>query len=113
MRERGGLLLCRSSTSAHRRDAFEDEEIDAERRPDNGQFLGSILAFGLQSQRVLSIHGADRIPIEADMGCGGMRIAPNLLQLLFEKDSVTAGRNEQGIDRLDEKPGAEAVVEPV
>ena len=43
------------------------------------------------------------------MGSGGVRIAPPLLQRLFEKDPLSAGREEQRIDRLYKQARAEGV----
>src|SRR5262245_32432094 len=76
-------------------------------------FGRSILAFWLQSQRELAVHGTDSVPIEADVGSGGVRIAPRLLQRLFEKDSLSAGGDEQRVDRLYQQARAEGVTEPV
>jgi len=52
--------------------------------------VGSILSLWLQSQHVLAIHSAHCVPIETDVGGGGVGIAPHPLQRFFEKDSLSA-----------------------
>ena len=56
---------------------------------------------------------AHNVPIEADVGSGGVRITPRLLQRLFENDSLPAGGHEQRIDCLHQQSRAERVTESV
>jgi len=58
------------------------------------KFDRSILPFWLQPQRVLTVHGGHRVPVEADMSGGGMGVAPHPLKRLFEEDSLAAGGEE-------------------
>src|SRR6266496_4456175 len=67
----------------------------------------SILPLRLQAEQVLTVHAAGRIPVEADVRCGGVSVAPEALQRLVEVQAVAAGREEEGVDRLDQELHAE------
>src|SRR5258708_16329761 len=73
----------------------------------------SILSFRLEPEHELAVHAAGRIPVEADVGGGGVRVAPAALQGMVEEQSLPAGRQEQYIDRPDQEPHPERQVAPV
>src|SRR5262249_13696832 len=73
----------------------------------------SILPLGLEAEQVLPEHAAGRIPIETDVRGGGVRVAPEALQRMVEKEPLPARREEKRIDRLNQQPHAECLVPPV
>ena len=103
-----GLASGRRLTSRSKR--------TAERRPAAAMvYLGvsSILPFGLEAEHVLPEHAAGGIPIEADVGGGGVRVAPAPLQRMVQEQALAAGGQEQRIDGLHEEPHAKRLVAAV
>src|SRR5579862_4173019 len=75
--------------------------------------IASILTLGLQSEQVLSEHAAGRIPVEADMGAGGVAVAPEALQRVVEEKPLAAGSEKQRVDGLQRQPHAKRLITAV
>src|SRR5580704_8525237 len=73
----------------------------------------SVLPLRLEPEQVLAEHAAGRIPIQADMGAGGMGVAPETLQRMIEKQALAASGEKQEIDRLRQQLHAERLVAAV
>ncbi len=50
------------------------------------------------------------IPVQADVGGGGVRVAPDPLQRTREEQSLSAGGEEKRVDRLHQEPHAKRLV---
>src|SRR5215467_2014113 len=70
----------------------------------------SILPLRLQPEEVLPEHAAGRVPVEADVRGGRVRVAPEALQRMIDKEPLPARREKQRVDRLDRQPYAERLV---
>src|SRR5215831_3004599 len=70
----------------------------------------SILSLGFQAEHELPIHASGRIPIEADVRGGRVRVAPGALQRLLQKQALPARCEEEGIDGADQETDAKRLV---
>src|SRR6202045_3121459 len=70
----------------------------------------SILTARLEAEGVLTVHGPDRVPVEADMPGYGVGIAPGPLHRVAEMQAIAAGRSVERLDRLDGELGHPGLV---
>ena len=73
----------------------------------------SILPLRLEAEQILAVHAPGRIPVEADVRGGGVRVAPEALQRVLEVEPLPARGEKQRIDRLDRESRAERLVAAV
>src|SRR5262245_45551048 len=75
--------------------------------------LCSVLPPRLEPEHRLSEHAAGGVPVQADVGGGGVGVAPGALQRVVQVQPLSAGGEEQRVDCLYEQPHAERLVAPV
>src|ERR1700733_11452487 len=68
-------------------------------------FLSLVLPARLEAEGVLTVHRADRVPIEADVPRHGVGVAPGALHRVRQQEPVAAGRRVERFDRLHREPG--------
>src|SRR5262245_18704776 len=76
----------------------------------SGKGAASILALRLEAEHRLAVHAAGGIPVEADVGGGGVRVAPDALHRLVQEQALAARGQEQCVDGLHQQPHAERLV---
>src|SRR5881392_2324837 len=62
-----------------------------------------VLTLGRQPERELAVHGADGIPIHADVAADGIGIAPGALHRIGEIEAEPAGRCVQRLGGANRK----------
>src|SRR6266404_2277904 len=70
----------------------------------------SILPARREAKGVLTVHGPDRVPVEADMAGHRIDVAPGPLYRVAEMQAIAAGRSVERLDRLDGELGDPGLV---